>query len=30
MIGVPEGEPEELVKDYLKGNLVNGENVCDH
>lgn len=28
--GAPNGSPEEIVRDYLKGTLAVGENLCDH
>lgn len=28
--GAPRREPEALVRDYLAGSLVSGQNVCDH
>ena len=28
--GVPEGDPNVLVDQYLNGTLVTGENTCDH
>jgi len=30
IIGAPEGNPENLVIDYLKGTLATGGNACDH
>jgi predicted Fe-Mo cluster-binding NifX family protein len=30
VVGVPAEAPEKLVADYLKGNLLAGENTCDH
>lgn len=30
VVGVKEGEPEQLVMDYLAGNLATGDNACDH
>ena len=30
IVGAPSEEPETLVKKYLAGTLVTGENVCDH
>jgi len=30
IVGAPDAEPEELVKRYLKGQLICGTNVCDH
>jgi len=30
VIGVKEGEPEEMARSYLTGSLVTGENACDH
>ncbi len=30
IIGSPSGKPEEIVLQYLNGNLQIGENVCDH
>ncbi|MGQ1891192.1 NifB/NifX family molybdenum-iron cluster-binding protein [Thermophagus sp. OGC60D27] len=30
VIGVPKNAPEELIKDYLNGQLVTGENQCSH
>ena len=30
MIGAPSETPEEIAKQWLKGELVTGENVCDH
>jgi len=29
-VGAPVKEPEELVKEYLEGNLTIGNNACDH
>lgn len=30
IVGAPSAEPEQVVRDYLAGNLVTGANVCDH
>ncbi len=30
IIGAPCEGPETIVRDYLNGNLVTGENICDH
>ena len=30
VVGAPADEPESLVKTYLEGNLVTGDNICDH
>lgn len=30
VVGAPALTPEELVRNYLQGTLVTGENVCDH
>jgi predicted Fe-Mo cluster-binding NifX family protein len=30
IVGVPELDPESLVRNYLDGNLQTGDNVCDH
>jgi len=30
LVGAPEGTPETLVEQYLKGTLISGVNVCDH
>lgn len=30
IVGAPSETPEKLVKDYLNGELVSGQNVCDH
>lgn len=30
VVGAPFDEPEAVVKAYLSGNLVTGENICDH
>jgi predicted Fe-Mo cluster-binding NifX family protein len=30
VVGAPDNTPEQLVKDYLHGNLKCGPNVCDH
>jgi predicted Fe-Mo cluster-binding NifX family protein len=30
MLGAATADPEKVVNDYLNGNLVTGENVCDH
>jgi predicted Fe-Mo cluster-binding NifX family protein len=30
VIGVPEIEPETAVKEFLKGTLNTGDNICDH
>ncbi len=30
ILGVPEDNPEDIVKAYLEGNLRAGENICDH
>ncbi len=30
IVGAPAEAPEKLVADYLGGNLVTGENACDH
>jgi predicted Fe-Mo cluster-binding NifX family protein/predicted RNA-binding Zn-ribbon protein involved in translation (DUF1610 family) len=30
ILGVPVEKPDKLIEDYLSGNLVSGENVCDH
>jgi predicted Fe-Mo cluster-binding NifX family protein len=30
VVGAPDNTPEQLVKDYLHGNLKCGQNVCDH
>lgn len=30
IVGAPDAEPEELVKLYLKGQLICGTNICDH
>jgi predicted Fe-Mo cluster-binding NifX family protein len=30
VVGVPGGEPDQLVSDYLGGTLNVGENICDH
>ena len=30
VVGAPPMEPERLVRDYLAGQLVPGDNVCDH
>lgn len=30
LIGAPSDEPEKIVHSYLGGNLVTGENICDH
>ncbi|NCC51925.1 MAG: ATPase [Spartobacteria bacterium] len=30
IVGVTAGDPETLVKQYLAGELVAGENICDH
>jgi len=30
IVGAPQADAEQLVKDYLAGNLVCGQNVCDH
>ncbi|MFP3871136.1 MAG: NifB/NifX family molybdenum-iron cluster-binding protein [Syntrophobacteria bacterium] len=29
-VGAPSSPPETLVSEYLKGDLVTGENLCDH
>jgi predicted Fe-Mo cluster-binding NifX family protein len=29
-VGAPVAEPKTLVETYLEGNLVSGENACDH
>ena len=28
--GAPEGDPEQIVQDYIQGTLTTGDNVCDH
>lgn len=30
ILGVPSGEPEQIVLDYLNGTLETGDNICDH
>jgi len=30
VVGAPADTPENLAKEYLKGNLQSGENACDH
>lgn len=30
LIGAPSGPPDEVVKNYLEGNLALGQNPCDH
>ena len=30
IIGAMEGDPEEIVLDYLRGKLATGDNICDH
>ena len=30
VVGAAGNDPEQIVKDYLKGTLETGENVCDH
>ncbi len=30
VIGAPCDDPEDVVRDYLAGSLVTGDNVCDH
>ena len=30
VIGAPSEQPEKIVLSYLKGELVSGENICDH
>jgi predicted Fe-Mo cluster-binding NifX family protein len=30
LCGADEGEPRELVQQYLDGQLVTGQNICDH
>lgn len=30
VIGAPSVDPEEIVREYLKGNLDTGDNTCDH
>jgi predicted Fe-Mo cluster-binding NifX family protein len=30
LLGAPAADPEKIVIDYLNGNLVTGDNVCDH
>ncbi|MBN1376397.1 MAG: NifB/NifX family molybdenum-iron cluster-binding protein [Dehalococcoidia bacterium] len=30
LLGAPEADPEKVVIDYLNGNLVLGDNRCDH
>jgi ATP-binding protein involved in chromosome partitioning len=30
IVGAPSAEPESVVRDYLSGSLVTGDNVCDH
>ena len=30
VVGAPDNTPEQLVKDYLRGNLKCGPNVCNH
>lgn len=30
ILGSPSGKPEEVVSEYLDGNLQTGDNICDH
>jgi len=30
LCGAPQAEPSDLVKQYLRGELTSGENICDH
>ena len=30
IVGAPAEQPEDIVLTYLKGELVSGENICDH
>ena len=30
VVGVPDGDPEQVVEQYLSGELSNGPNLCDH
>jgi len=30
LVGAPDGEPQELVSQYLAGQLQRGQNICDH
>ncbi|MCP4566871.1 MAG: ATPase [FCB group bacterium] len=30
VLGAPGGKPEEIVSAYMQGELITGENVCDH